>query len=592
MKGRPKSEAEQLAFFDGALERFVRARDSAGAIDHYLGLAGTSIRLSFAGEELVPHLTPALEHLRIPPIDSPDLTLCLWDTHSTGVRMSPPPCERESFTDRGDIWGFDSPRIKTAFHYSDYSVNLLDHERNTGVYWVNRADALPYWVSASPLRTLFHWWMERSGGQLLHAAAVGTEDGAVLITGKGGAGKSTTALVCLAAGMGYLADDYLVVRDRPRPTVYTLYCTAKLDPRRVDSFPALAPFVRSRPEDEKAVLFLHPHFREQIRSEMPLRAMAIPRITPGQAETRFRPEAAATVQQAASFTTMAQLPYVGRHTHEFFGRLCSALPGYALELGHDLARIPPAVRSFLGSGGRAVTAAPRPATSTAGSPLVSVVIPVYNGERFLGDAVESVLAQRYPSLEIIVVDDGSTDGTESLVGRLPCDVRYFRQENSGPAAARNRGIRDTAGDLIAFLDADDLWPEDNLAMLVDEMARQPELDVVHGYGQLMEYDSERKVYEYRGNPKEAFAWYIGAALYRKGVFGRVGLFDPTLVFGEDTDWFNRAREIGVPMKRLEAVTLLVRRHGSNMTHEKNLVALNALRVLKKALDRKRQPESA
>jgi len=591
VNSRPKTEAEQLSFFEATYERFVRATDAVGEVNRYYRVAGTTVRLRFAGDRLVPHLAPALEHLQILPVASPGLTLCAWDSHSTRIKMLPPPCERESFTDRGDIWGFDSRRIRTAFHFYDYSVNLLDHERHTGIYWVSKADSLPYWVSASPLRTLLHWWMERNDCQLLHAAAVGTDEGAVLITGKGGVGKSTTALTCVQAGFHYLADDYVIVRHHPRPTVYSLYSTAKLDPAQLGRFPALQPLVRNphNLRDEKALFFLYPHFGKQIPPEMPLRAILIPRITDGE-ETRLHPEASVVVQQAASFTTMAQLPYVGRHTHEFFGRLCSVVPGYTLELGRDLKRIPPAIRGCVEDHARQ----PRGSALTLGAlsapaptPLVSVVIPVYNGERFLRDAVETVLAQRYPSLEIIIVDDGSTDGTEALVKELPCDVRYFKQENAGPAAARNRGIRDTAGDLIAFLDVDDLWPENNLRTLVDEMVRHPELDVVRGYAQLLEYDPVDETYEYRGNPEESFRYYIGAAVYRKRVFNQVGLFDSALLFGEDWDWFNRARELKIPMKCLEAVTLHVRRHGRNMTHEKSLVALNTLRVFKMALDRRR-----
>src|SRR5262249_22966318 len=153
MTGPSKTEAEQLAFFEEAHARFVDARKAAGRVECDYRVAGTTVRLCFAGDRLVPHLAPALEHLRIPAVECPELTLCLWDSQSTGVKMPPPPCERESFTDRGDIWGFDSRRIKTAFHFSDYSVNLLDHDRRLGIYWVSKAANLPYWVRASPLRT-------------------------------------------------------------------------------------------------------------------------------------------------------------------------------------------------------------------------------------------------------------------------------------------------------------------------------------------------------------------------------------------------------------------------------------------------------
>src|SRR5262249_33293388 len=154
--------------------------------------------------------------------------------------------------------------------------------------------------------------------------------------------------------------------------------------------------------------------------------------------------------------------------------------------------------------------------------------------RFLPEAIENILSQNYPALEIIVVDDGSTDDTEAAVRRLPCDVRYFRQEHSGPAAARNRGIRDSSGDYIAFLDVDDLWSEDHLHLLVGELMERPELDVVHGHAQLVQWVDTTRAYEYTGNPEEAFPYYIGAGVYRKRVFDQVGLFDRTLRFGEDT----------------------------------------------------------
>ena len=197
MNRTQKTESEQLDFFERCYEKFLRAKETAGEFHHFCRVGGTNVRLMFAGESLVPHLTLALEHLRIPKVNSPDLTICIWDSDSTSVEMVPPPFKWESFTYRGDIWGFNSTRIKTAFHWIEYSVNLMDHATNTGIYWVQKAETLQYWVHAKPLRTLFHWWMEKNGCQVLHAGAVGTQEGAVLLTGKGGIGKSTTALSCL-----------------------------------------------------------------------------------------------------------------------------------------------------------------------------------------------------------------------------------------------------------------------------------------------------------------------------------------------------------------------------------------------------------
>jgi GT2 family glycosyltransferase len=106
----------------------------------------------------------------------------------------------------------------------------------------------------------------------------------------------------------------------------------------------------------------------------------------------------------------------------------------------------------------------------------------------------------------------------------------------------------------------------------------------------MELDAATGQYVSVGNPRESFPFYIGAALFRRRAFENVGLFDTDLRFAEDTDWFNRAIEIGIGLERLPQVTLLVRRHGQNLTHGKSLVELNPLRVFKKVLDRKRQRE--
>ncbi len=90
------------------------------------------------------------------------------------------------------------------------------------------------------------------------------------------------------------------------------------------------------------------------------------------------------------------------------------------------------------------------------SPVITAIIPVYNGERFLKDAVENILAQNYPSLELIIVDNGSRDRTEDIVKKLPAYIRYLKQENKGPASAMNQGIINASGDLLVFLDGDDV----------------------------------------------------------------------------------------------------------------------------------------
>lgn len=217
-------------------------------------------------------------------------------------------------------------------------------------------------------------------------------------------------------------------------------------------------------------------------------------------------------------------------------------------------------------------------------PLVSVVIPVFNGERFLREAVESVLAQKYSPLEIIMVDDGSTDGTADVARSLPETVRYLHQSNQGPAAARNRGIEHAQGSLIAFADADDLWPEDKLALQLPYLMRDPAAEIVMGRIQqvlLSETGAENFA-------EPAFSVNLGSAIIRKSVFERVGLFDETMRYSEDVDWFMRAREGRAAIVTIDAVTLLYRQHDQNMTRGKSTSELNVLKALKRSLDRRRE----
>ncbi len=514
------------------------------------------------------------------------MTLNVWDTESTKIDMPPPPCEWDDFTDRGDIWGFNSKRIKTAFHWSEFSVNLMDMDNNTAVYWVKTPRTFPYWVYSSPFRTIFNWWMEKNNCQLLHAAAVGTEDGAVIITGKGGVGKSTTAVSCLNNGLLYLADDYVIVKKGKEPKVFSLYSTAKINTEDMSKFSSLSDFAGKQTEEnqEKAVLFLYPGLREQIKREMPLKAILTPEIKK-QKQSEIKPVSYWSVQRAMSFTIMSQLPGVGSHTHEYISEFLISLPCFKLVLGSDPDKLIKLLKEFI-SEPEKYTQQHTIAQKETEKPLVSVVIPVYNGEKFINEAIDNVLSQNYPALEIIIVDDGSTDNTAQLIKNLTVDVRYFYQPNDGPSSARNRGIRDVAGKYVAFLDTDDLWPENNLHLLVHQLENNPSVDVVRGYAQLFKNTDDGM--EYLGNPKESFPDYIGAALYRKSVFNKVGLFDPFLKFGEDSDWYIRARELNINIKRLDEVTLLVRRHDQNMTGGKTLKELNVLKVFKKTLDRARK----
>jgi glycosyltransferase involved in cell wall biosynthesis len=199
---------------------------------------------------------------------------------------------------------------------------------------------------------------------------------------------------------------------------------------------------------------------------------------------------------------------------------------------------------------------------------VSVVIPLFNGERFLAQAIESVAAQTLPPGEIIVVDDGSTDAGPAIAGSFP-GVRVIRQANAGGAAARNAGIGAARSDLVAFLDQDDLWAPRKLEVQAVRMTVSPEL----GYTL-----AAQRIFLEPGCPVPAWlrpelvdratpGAVPGTLVARKWVFTGIGFFDERYRWGDDTDWFLRAREARVPMAILDEVLLLRRIHQSNASRD-------------------------
>lgn len=221
--------------------------------------------------------------------------------------------------------------------------------------------------------------------------------------------------------------------------------------------------------------------------------------------------------------------------------------------------------------------------------FVSVIIPVYNGEQFLKQAIANIQKQNYHPLEIIVVDDGSTDKTAAIAAEYKEYIRYFYQPNQGPAAARNLGIKQAKGNVIAFLDVDDLWPDNKLTLQTNCLLSHPSVDIVKGFTQVRKkVEQEDGSEKYLDNRAPYHLSVVGSALYRKSVFERVGLFNEKLIYGEDMDWFLRAWEQRIEQLLIDEVTLFYHKHDSNMTEGKNLVQLGLVRIYHQHLQRSKQ----
>lgn len=210
-------------------------------------------------------------------------------------------------------------------------------------------------------------------------------------------------------------------------------------------------------------------------------------------------------------------------------------------------------------------------------------------EAFLGEALESVLGQTVPPDEIIVVDDGSTDGTAEVARSFGGRVRVVSRPNGGPGAARNTGLAAARGDWVAFLDGDDAWTRDKSRLQLEKAAQNPTAGLVFGLASnlVAPRGVTLTAARARGEDSALPGLVAGAMLARRETLLAVGPFPEGLRLGEFVDWYARAVEAGITGHLLDDVVLLRRIHGANQTIRERGAAGDYVRVLKAVLDRRR-----
>ena len=192
------------------------------------------------------------------------------------------------------------------------------------------------------------------------------------------------------------------------------------------------------------------------------------------------------------------------------------------------------------------------------APAISVILPVYNAAAFLPGALASIRLQNMAGLELIIIDDGSTDDSAAVAQRLAPDARYFHQPNGGCPVARNAGLAHALAPLVAFLDADDEWPDDALRRLASALQAHPEALFVLGRTRFLSRTGEPM-------PPPWVSPNLGAGLYRREVYEQVGHFNEQRGVSEDVDWFLRARERKIPYVTIEEETLHYWRRAGSVT---------------------------
>ena len=221
-------------------------------------------------------------------------------------------------------------------------------------------------------------------------------------------------------------------------------------------------------------------------------------------------------------------------------------------------------------------------------PLVSVIVPVYNGEKYLREALESVFEQDYSPFEVIVIDDGSTDDSARIAQSFA--VRYVYQENQGPAAARNKGIEIATGGFIAFIDQDDTWLPGKLSIQMKHLMADPTLlFAVSRQRFFLDEDVEKPGWLRADILNDDQMGYLpGTLLARKRAFEEIGMFALEFPTTSDVDWFFRANDANVPMIVIQEVLLQKRVHRDAQSSYAKQHNQELLILLRRSIQRKKQ----
>lgn len=221
--------------------------------------------------------------------------------------------------------------------------------------------------------------------------------------------------------------------------------------------------------------------------------------------------------------------------------------------------------------------------------LVSVVMTVFNNRAYIGAAIESVLSQTGALHELIVIDDGSTDGSADVAQSYGDAVRYVYQPNAGIGPATNRGLALATGEYLAALDSDDLWSPGKTAAQLAVLAADPSCDLVFGhYEEFISPDLPPDKFtlgDRATGPRPGYL--VGAMLARREAALRIGFFSETMRLGHFIDWVARARALGLRETLAPELVLRRRIHGNNTTLREKTREQDYVRVLKAHLDRRR-----
>jgi hypothetical protein len=313
-----------------------------------LSLCGKQVRIVYSSEILEISLFKAFEHLEnIENSAAPEFQIFVCDGNVLNRDLPGWEKLEELSGKEKKILMYNAGDIHALYNADSQVFSLVDTASGRGWYYLPKAADLPYYEKAAPMRMLLHWWCEMSGRVLVHAAAVGWDSRAVLLAGRGGTGKSTTAILAAQSGFNFLGDDYVVLDNVYRPAVLSAYNSVKFRWEMIERLSSAETLSVNDPDaDEKGYFYLYQTHRNSLIKTLPLKAVLLPTLEQ-QSKTTFTrlPSTRGLLGLAAS--SIFQMPGSGKQTLKKLADILRDTPVYQMSLGTDNAEIVESLKKFL-----------------------------------------------------------------------------------------------------------------------------------------------------------------------------------------------------------------------------------------------------
>ncbi|MDI6743429.1 MAG: hypothetical protein QMD11_11910 [Smithella sp.] len=332
------------------LAYFNQSRIKAdGARKRFIFIGGT-VLLTYSSDILEHSLFKAFEHLEIVGTDADAVfTIFVCDSDILNYDLPGYNWLNEISENKEEIVTYNSGDIHALYNPKSGIFSMFDNGRNRGFYYLPKAGDIPFYEKAAPMRMLLHWWCEKSGLVLVHAAAIGGETSAVLLAGRGGTGKSTTAMLAARHGFKFLGDDYVILENNSGPVVHSAYNSVKFRWEMLERVPAAGEFSLNNHNDEKGYYFLRDHQPDSLVTSLPLKAVLLPVIA-GNQKTSFDRLSQSRGLMGLSASSIFQMPGSGRQTLKTLAGILKDTPVYQMSLGKENAEIMNALKRFMAAG--------------------------------------------------------------------------------------------------------------------------------------------------------------------------------------------------------------------------------------------------